>query len=65
MEMGRIYKMLRAMESILAEAREDSAKFDRGNMSAGSRVTKGLQEIKKRAQETRMIIFAIKKQKKK
>lgn len=64
MEMGRTYKMLRAMESILAEAREESAKFDRGNMLAGKRVRKGLQEVKKKAQEVRMLISAIKKGKK-
>lgn len=65
MKMGEIYKKIRAMEDILASTREEAAKFDRGNMLAGTRVTKGLQEIKKQAQEVRMCIFTIKKKSKK
>jgi len=65
MEMGEMYKRIRAMEQILSDVREDASKFDRGSMLAGTRVTKGLQEIKKQAQEVRKKIFAIKKEKKK
>jgi len=61
---NEIYKRIRSMEDVLSNIREEAAKFDRGNMVAGTRVTKGLQEVKKKAQDTRMTIFAIKKQSK-
>jgi len=61
---NEIYKRIRSMEDVLSNIREEAAKFDRGNMVAGTQVTKGLQEVKKKAQDTRMTIFAIKKQSK-
>ena len=63
--MGEIYRMIRAMEAILSDIREEAAKFDRGNLLAGRRVTMGLQEIKAKAQEVRKRVFAIKKEKEK
>jgi len=65
MEMGEIYKRIRKMEEILSSAREDASKFDRGIILSGTRITKGLQEIKKQAQDTRKRIFAIKNENKK
>lgn len=65
MEMGEMYKRIRAMETILAKVREDASRFDRGSMLAGTRVTKGLQEVRKIAREVRKKIFAIKKENKK
>jgi len=62
--MGGIYQMIRELEKITTDIREEANKFDRGNMSAGTRVTKGLQEIKKQAQAIRMQVFETKKKNK-
>jgi len=43
----------RKMTEILSGSADDAAKLDNGNLSAGRRLRKALQELKKLAQETR------------
>lgn len=62
--LDQIYTKIRAMEKVLSDIREEATKFDRGNMLAGTRIRKGLQEIKKQAQDIRIEILTIRKKKK-
>ncbi len=60
-----IYTKIRAIEKVLSDVREDAVRFDRGNVLAGTRITKNIQKIKKQVQEARVRVFAIKKERKK
>jgi len=45
------------MKEILEGCSEDIEKFDRGNKSAGTRIRKAMQDIKKQAQEVRQAVL--------
>lgn len=45
-----------AIKKVVAEAEADVAKFESGNASAGSRVRKAMQALKKLAQEVRVSV---------
>ena len=56
-----ILEMVDTMKQRLERIEEDVEKFERGgNMSAGTRIRKVMQEIKKDAQEVRIRISEIK-----
>lgn len=46
-------KSFQDLESLIASASEDAAKFEKGNKTAGTRLRKKMQEIKKLAQAIR------------
>ena len=48
-----IYESYARLETILTESFSDAAKFINGNNSAGTRVRKAMQEVKKIAQSIR------------
>ena len=49
-----IYESYARLETILTESFSDAAKFINGNNSAGSRVSKVMQEVKSIAQKIRL-----------
>jgi len=48
------------LEGFVKGVYHDAEKFDKGNQAAGSRVRKAMQEIKKKAQDIRVLIQEIK-----
>lgn len=46
-------KSLQDLESLIASASEDAAKFEKGNKTSGTRLRKKMQEVKKLAQAVR------------
>ena len=61
----KVIKMLEEMVEIARTAGVEAEKFEiNGNMSAGARVRKAMQELKKKAQEVRLAVNEIKKAKK-
>jgi len=63
--MMKVIKMLEEMVEIARTAGVEAEKFEiHGNMSAGARVRKAMQELKKKAQEVRLAVNEIKKAKK-
>jgi len=60
-----IIKLIDEMESLLTKIRTDAEKFEiHGNALAGTRVRKGMQVIKAKAQEIRVSILTIKDKRK-
>ena len=57
-------KTLAIIEESVEKAKEDLDKFVAGNNAAGSRVRKSMQEIKKLAQELRILIQNVKNKEK-
>lgn len=55
-EVETISSMLEGVNTLLDDVFVDAEKFDNGNASAGKRVRKNLQEIKKMAQAVRIEI---------
>lgn len=52
-----IQDLITQLETVLAETREDAAKFDeRGNKAAGTRVRKAMQSVKTLAQDVRVAV---------
>ena len=51
-----VEQMLNVLQEIASTAMLDATKFDRGNKTAGVRVRKVMQEVKKQAQEIRIAI---------
>ena len=56
MENNNVIKLMRQLEKEFMAAANDSVKFVEGNNSAGTRVRKYMQDIKKLAQEVRVEI---------
>mgnify|MGYP003134232296 CR=1 FL=1 len=56
MENNNIIKFMKDMENIFISCATDAEKFVEGNNSAGTRVRKSMQTIKKLAQEVRLEI---------
>ena len=54
MEDNPIYQSYSRLEQILGDSMLDDSKFINGNNSAGTRVRKAMQEVKKIAQEIRL-----------
>ena len=54
MEDNPIYQSYSRLEQILGDSMLDASKFINGNNSAGTRVRKAMQEVKKIAQEIRL-----------
>lgn len=46
-------KSFQDLESLIASASEDAAKFEKGNKTSGTRLRKKMQEVKKLAQAVR------------
>ena len=61
MENNNVIKLLQQMEIEFLSSCEDSVKFVQGNNSAGTRVRKCMQNIKRLAQEVRVEIQEQKK----
>lgn len=60
--MSRADERFEELRSIIEAQQEDISKFyEKGNKAAGTRVRKGMQELKKKAQEIRVEIQDIKK----
>jgi hypothetical protein len=52
-----IQDLITQLETVLAEVREDAAKFDeKGNKAAGTRVRKAMQTVKTLAQDVRVAV---------
>jgi hypothetical protein len=52
-----IQDLITQLETVLAEVREDAAKFDeKGNKAAGTRVRKAMQSVKTLAQDVRVAV---------
>lgn len=56
-------KKFQDLESLIASASEDAEKFEKGNKTAGIRLRKKMQDIKKLAQEVRETVSNIKNMK--
>jgi len=54
MEDNPIYESYARLEQIIMDSTLDAGKFVNGNNSAGTRVRKAMQEVKKIAQEIRL-----------
>jgi|TARA_B100000287_G_scaffold433054_1_gene493826 hypothetical protein len=54
MEDNPIYESYKRLEQIIVNSTIDADKFVNGNNSAGTRVRKAMQEVKKIAQEIRL-----------
>ena len=54
MEDNPIYESYSRLEQIVVDSMLDASKFVNGNSSAGTRVRKAMQEVKKIAQEIRL-----------
>lgn len=52
------------IQSILDQVKIDAEKFEKGNSAAGTRVRKGLQEVKNLSQEARLAVTEIKNERK-
>ena len=55
---NEIIELLETIEEQLSNAAEDSVKFVQGNNSAGTRIRKAMQSVKKLAQEVRVEVQA-------
>lgn len=53
-------KSFQDLESLIAAASEDAAKFEKGNQTAGTRLRKKMQEVKKLAHAVREEVTATK-----
>jgi len=51
------------LQTILEDIKTDVEKFNGGNMSAGTRIRKAMQEVKAQAQELRLNVQTIKNSK--
>ncbi len=56
-----IKELVELLKEVVEELLPDAGKSDAGNGSAGTRVTKGMQNVKVLAQEIRMKVFEVKK----
>ena len=54
MEDNPIYESYSRLEQVVVDSMLDASKFVNGNNSAGTRVRKAMQEVKKIAQEIRL-----------
>jgi len=61
--MFSVTEKLMEMQNKIVGVIQDAKKFEEGNNSAGTRVTKTLQEIRSDAKDLRMAIFDMKKKK--
>jgi hypothetical protein len=61
--MTELQRTIDMMESIIASANFELLKFQSGNMSAGTRVRKHMQDIKNLAQNVRLEVQSIKNSK--
>ena len=62
-EVTELQTMMGKLALALETGVEDLAKFEAGNMSAGTRVRKAMQDIKSLAQDVRVEVQAIKNNK--
>lgn len=53
-------KNFQDLESLIASASEDAAKFEKGNSAAGTRLRKKMQAVKELAQEIRKEVSEVK-----
>jgi hypothetical protein len=56
-----IYTQLKEIYELVEDHLLDSQRFDEGNSAAGTRVTKMLSDIQKKAKTLRMEVFAVRK----
>ena len=56
-------KNFKDLESLIASASEDAAKFEKGNSAAGTRLRQKMQAIKRLAQEVRTNVSDVKNMK--
>ena len=54
-----VVKLVRDMGALLDQLQSEVEKFDRGNNAAGTRVRKGMMDIKRMAQEVREEVTAV------
>lgn len=55
-----VVKLVRDMGALLDQLQSEVEKFDQGNNAAGTRVRKGMMDIKRMAQEVREEVTAVK-----
>ena len=56
-----IYEQLKEIYEMAEDRLLDAQKFDEGNSAAGTRITKTLSEIQKKAKALRMEVFRVRK----
>jgi hypothetical protein len=56
-----IYKQLKEINELAEDRLLDAQKFDEGNSAAGTRITKTLSDIQKKAKALRLEVFDVRK----
>lgn len=56
-----IYKQLKEINELVDSHLLDAQKFDEGNSAAGTRVTKMLSDVQKKAKGLRLEVFSVRK----
>jgi hypothetical protein len=57
----KIYTQLKEIYEMAEDRLLDAQKFDEGNSAAGTRITKMLSDMQKKAKALRMEVFAVRK----